>query len=189
MGHWQSLLNISGYIISFKDKCLNHQIIHNQIILKKTREHDATHSSNHLSSNKEMAAEKLLARIANVKFSRMTKVTSFHKDTSISNTFKLMLAADSNSRLCDKYRQQEQGWKYAPLDFTRTSHGQSLCLVKANSSLNHFREFHTKANIEARRGELRRRCNIVPDFDTMFYFSIIGLFLYMVSIVNLLTKN
>ena len=134
-----------------------------------------------------MAAEKLLARIANVKFGRMTKVTSFHKDTSISNTFKLMLAADSNSRLCDKYRQQ--GWKYAPLDILRSSDAQSLCLVKANSSLKHFREFHTKANMAARTEELRRRCNIVPDIDTMFYCSIIGLFIYMVSIVNLLTKN
>ena len=130
-----------------------------------------------------MATEKLLARIANVKFGRMTKVTTFHKDTSISNTFKLMLTSDPNYRQAvNKYK--HQGWKYAPSDFSRSSHPPSLCLVKANSSLNHHRDFHTKANV-ARREELRQRCNIIPDIDAMFYFSILGLFIYMVSIVNL----
>ena len=134
-----------------------------------------------------MATEKLLARIANVKFGRMTKVTTFHKDTSISNTFKLMLTSDSSTRMSDNYRQamnkyKQQGWKYAPSDFSTSSHLSSLCLVK--TSLNQYREFHTKANV-ARREELRQRCNIIPDIDAMFYFSILGLFIYMVSIVNL----
>ena len=76
-----------------------------------------------------MATEKLLARIANVKFGRLTKVTTFHKDTSISNMFKLILTSDSNdARMSDNYRQamnkyQHQGWK---LDFSRSSHAPYL---------------------------------------------------------------
>ena len=151
-------------------------------------------------SNQEMAAEKFLTRIANVKFGRKTQVTTFSNDASISNTFKLALASDSESRMLDsrtdmvretlnKYRQQ--GWKYAPLDFTRSSQAPSRFLVKTHfplkAYLHHYRKFHTKAKLAARREEYEK--HRVIDVDTMFYFAILGLFIYMVSIINLLTRN
>ena len=149
-----------------------------------------------------MAAEKFLTRIANVKFGRKTQVTTFSNDASMSNTFKLALASDSESRVLDshtdfiretlnKYRQQ--GWKYAPLDFTRSSQAPSRFLVKThfplNAYLHHYREFHTKAKLAARREEYEKQRNSVVNIDTMFFFAILGLFIYMISIVNLLTKN
>ena len=143
-----------------------------------------------------MTVEKFITRIVNVKFGRKTKVTTFGKDSSISNTFKLVLASDSESKrgemmireTLNKYRQQE--WKCEPFDFTRFSQTSSRFLVKTHFPLKaylyQYREFHTKAKLVARREEYeRQRFNI----DSMFYFAILCLFIYMFSIVNLLTKN
>ena len=144
-----------------------------------------------------MTAEKFITRIANVYFGRKTKVTTFGKDSSISNTFKLVLASDSESKrgemiireTLNKYRQQE--WKCEPFDFTRSSQTSTRLLVKTHFPLKaylyQYREFHTRAKLAERREEYERQRYI--NIDSMFYFAILGLFIYMFSIVNLLTKN
>ena len=144
-----------------------------------------------------MTVEKFITRIANVKFGRKTKVTIFGKDSSISNTFKLALASDFESKrgemmireTLNKYRMQV--WKCEPLDYTRSSQTSSRILVKTHFPLKaylyQFREFHTKAKLAAMREEYERQRFI--NIDSMFYFAILSLFIYMVSIVNLLTKN
>ena len=125
-------------------------------------------------------------------------MTTFRTGSSITNTFKLVLASEGESqsemmirKTLEGYRRQ--GWKFAPVDLTRTSQVQSRCLVKAHfplkSYLHHYREFHTRAKLAAIREQSEKRRFSVMDIDSMFYFSILGLFIYMVSIVNLLTSN
>ena len=137
-----------------------------------------------------MAAEKFLSRIANVTFGRQTTVTTFSRDSPVSNTFKLLLASQSDPEKNQSYvdmRTRVALRRYRQPRDNKTSSLAHFLKIKPTLNIYHNKEFHTRARLAAIKKETQTKNDGV--FSFLCYLTILSLFVYFISIVNVLNKS
>ena len=137
-----------------------------------------------------MAAEKFLSRIANVTFGRQTTVTTFSRDSPVSNTFKLLLASQSDPEKNQSYvdmRTRVALRRYRQPRDNKSSSLAHFLKIKPPLNVYHNKEFHTRARLEAMKKEIRTKNDGV--FSFLCYLTILSLFVYFIGVVNVLNKS